>query len=97
MRYNHFDIIQAPVITEKSTMLSEQGKYVFKVHKHANKSGVANAMKKIFGVDVKSVNSVNINGKQKRFKGVMGRRSDVKKVIVTLKEGDTIDLTGGIK
>lgn len=97
MRYNHFDIIQSPVITEKSTMLSEQGKYVFKVHKNANKCGIVNAIKTIFGVDVKSVNNININGKQKRFKGVMGRRSDVKKVIVTLKKGDTIDLTGGVK
>ncbi len=95
--YNDFDIIKSPVVTEKSTMLSEQGKYLFDVHKTANKNSLARAVKNVFKVDIKSVNVMNIKGKQKRFKGVTGRRSDVKRAIVTLKKGDTIDLSGGIK
>lgn len=95
--YSDFDIIKCPVITEKSTMLSEQGKYLFDVHQDAEKPDLARAIRNIFKVGVKSVNIMNIKGKQKRFKGKVGRRSDVKRVIVTLQKGDTIDLSGGIK
>jgi large subunit ribosomal protein L23 len=92
-----FDLIKYPLITEKTTILNEQGKYVFSVRSDATKTLVAKAIEEIFAVKVDKVNIVNQIGKAKRFKGVMGKRSDVKKAIVTLAKDNVIDFTGGVK
>lgn len=92
-----YDLIKKPLITEKSTALGEQNKYVFEVIPAANKHSIKKAIEEIFEVKVKAVNMLNQKGKVKKFKGIMGRRSDVKKAIVTLEKDYTIDLAGGIK
>lgn len=94
---SEYDLIKSPVVTEKSTILGENNKYVFKTSFHANKALVKGAVEKIFGVKVKSVNILNQVGKAKRFKGTLGRRSDSKKAIVTLEKGYNIDFSGGVK
>lgn len=97
MNYNLYDIIRNPIITEKTTMLSEYRKYTFKVLQDANKELVKKAVELVFGVKVQKVNILNLKGKTKRFKGIMGRRSDTKKAIVTLEKNQSIDLAGGVK
>jgi large subunit ribosomal protein L23 len=92
----HYDTILAPVITEKSTVLSEQNKVVFKVAQDASKDEIAAAVEALFNVKVTKVNTVVTKGKTKRFRGILGRRSDVKKAIVTLQEGQSIDVTTGL-
>ncbi len=92
----HYDTILSPVITEKSTLLSEQNKVVFKVADDASKDEIAAAVEALFKVKVTKDNTVVTKGKTKRFKGIMGRRSDVKKAIVTLQEGQSIDVTTGL-
>ncbi len=92
----HYDVILSPVITEKSTALSEQSKVVFRVAPDATKPQIKAAVEKLFDVKVKSVNTLNVKGKTKTFRGVKGRRSDVKKAVVTLEEGQTIDVTTGL-
>jgi len=92
----HYDTILSPVITEKSTLLSEQNKVVFKVADDASKDEIAAAVEALFNVKVTKVNTVVTKGKTKRFRGIMGRRSDVKKAIVTLQEGQSIDVTTGL-
>jgi large subunit ribosomal protein L23 len=92
----HYDVIRKPVITEKATMASEHGAVVFEVDIAANKPAIKDAVETLFGVKVKAVNTVVTKGKQKRFKGIKGRRNDVKKAYVTLEEGNTIDVTTGL-
>lgn len=92
----HYDVILSPVITEKSTALSEQNKVVFKVRKDATKPQIKAAVEKLFDVKVTSVNTVLTKGKVKVFKGRLGQRSDVKKAVVTLAEGQKIDVTTGL-
>ncbi len=92
----HYDTIIAPVITEKSTLLAEQSKVVFKVPLTASKDDVKAAVEALFKVSVVSVNTLRVKGKTKRFRGVPGRRSDVKKAIVTLAAGQSIDVTTGL-
>jgi large subunit ribosomal protein L23 len=92
----HYDTILAPVITEKSTVLSEQNKVVFRVAQDASKDEIAAAVEALFNVKVTKVNTLVAKGKTKRFRGIMGRRSDVKKAIVTLQEGQSIDVTTGL-
>ncbi len=92
----HYDVIIAPVITEKATLLSEQNKVVFKVAPTATKPQIKAAVEKLFDVKVKSVNTSVTKGKIKIFRGIKGRRSDVKKAVVTLEEGQTIDVTTGL-
>lgn len=92
----HYDTIIAPVITEKSTLLSEHNKVVFKVPLSATKQEVKDAVEALFKVRVLSVNTIVQKGKNKRFRGIPGRRSDTKKAIVTLHEQDTIDVTTGL-
>ena len=94
---NKFDLIINPIVTEKSTILVEQNKYVFKISSRANKVSVKKSIEKIFGVEVKKVNILNQQGKVKKFKGITGRRSLLKKAFVTLVNGHTIDLAGGAK
>jgi large subunit ribosomal protein L23 len=91
-----YDIIRYPVVTEKSTLAAESNKYIFKVKVCATKSSVKNAIEKIFNVKVLKVNSLNVIGKTKRFRGILGKRSDYKKVIVSVAEGQTIDASLGV-
>lgn len=92
----HYDTIVAPWITEKATMLSEQNKVVFKVALDATKPQIKEAIEALFKVKVTGVNTVVVEGKNKRFRGVKGKRPDFKKAIVTLAEGDQIDVTTGL-
>jgi len=92
----HYDVILAPVITEKATLLSEQNKVVFRVAPDSTKDEIAHAVEELFRVKVTKVNTSVTKGKTKRFRGIMGRRSDVKKAIVTLAEGQSIDITTGL-
>ena len=92
----HYDVILAPVITEKATLLSEQNKVVFRVAQDSTKDEIAAAVEALFKVNVTKVNTLNVKGKTKRFRGIQGRRSDVKKAIVTLAEGQSIDITTGL-
>jgi len=91
-----YDLISAPVITEKATMGSEYGQITFRVPLAATKPEIKAAVEGVFGVKVTAVNTLRQKGKAKRFRGVMGRRSDYKKAIVTLAEGDSIDVTTGV-
>ena len=93
----HYDVLVAPHITEKSTMLSEHNAVVFKVAGDASKPQIKAAIEAIYGRSVKSVNTIVSKGKSKRWKGKPYQRSDFKKAIVTLVEGqDPIDITSGI-
>jgi large subunit ribosomal protein L23 len=93
----HYDIVLAPHITEKSTMLSEHNAVVFKVAGTASKPEIKAAIEALFGVTVTGVNTIVSKGKTKRWKGAPYRRSDVKKAIVTLAEGQSIDITSGVQ
>ena len=92
----HYDVILAPHITEKSTLLSEHNGVVFKVANDATKPQIKDAVEALFDVKVTGVNTMVVKGKSKRWKGKPYKRSDMKKAIVTLAEGDSIDVTGGI-
>ena len=92
----HYDVILAPVITEKATMASEYNKVIFKVAKTATKPQIKEAIEKLFDVKVKSVNTLTRQGKWKVFKNRIGRQSDFKRAIVTLEEGHRIDVTTGL-
>ena len=91
-----YEIISQPHVTEKSTMGSEHGQVTFRVPKTATKPRIKMAVETLFGVKVKGVNTLIQKGKTKRFKGVTGRRSDMKKAIITLEEGQTIDVGTGV-
>ena len=96
VKAEHYDIIRKPLVTEKSTMASENGAVVFEVSIDSNKPQIKEAEEALFGVKVKAVNTSITKGKQKRFKGVLGRRKDIKKAFVTLEDGNTIDVTTGL-
>ena len=91
-----YDIIVAPVITEKSTLASENNQIVLKVAPYATKPQIKEAVERLFNVKVKSVNTLNRKGKLKRFRGIQGRQNNLKKAIVTLSEGSSIDVTTGL-
>jgi len=92
----HYDVIIAPVITEKATNASEHGKVVFKVALGATKPQIKEAVEKLFDVKVKSVNTLRRRGKWKVFKGRYGLQSQTKRAVVTLEEGQKIDVTTGL-
>ncbi|MDQ0346260.1 MULTISPECIES: 50S ribosomal protein L23 [Ancylobacter] len=92
----HYDVIVSPVITEKATMASEHNKVVFKVALTATKPQIKEAVEKLFDVKVESVNTLVRKGKTKFFKGRKGVQNDVKKAVVTLAEGHSIDITTGL-
>ena len=92
----HYDIVLAPHITEKSTLLAEANAVVFKVASGASKPEIKAAVEALFNVKVTGVNTMITKGKTKRWKGQAYQRSDAKKAIVTLAEGQTIDITSGI-
>lgn len=91
-----YDVILTPAITEKSTMASESNQVIFNVRRDAKKPQIRAAVERLFEVKVKAVNTLNRKGKVKRFRGIRGRQSDVKKAIVTLEEGHSIDVTTGL-
>lgn len=91
-----YDVIVSPVITEKATFASEHNQVIFRIAPTATKPQVKEAVEKLFNVKVKAVNTLNQKGKLKRFRGRLGRQSDVKKAIVTLEEGHSIDVTTGL-
>ena len=93
----HYDVLVAPHITEKSTLLSEQNAVVFKVAKDASKPEIKAAVEALFNVKVTGVNTIVSKGKTKRWKGTPYQRSDSKKAIVTLAEGSSIDITEGVR
>ena len=92
----HYDVILAPVITEKATLLSEKHQVIFRVPLSASKKDVKAAVEKLFNVKVGAVNTIRQKGKTKYFRGVEGKRSDTKKAIVTLLAGYSIDVTTGL-
>jgi large subunit ribosomal protein L23 len=92
----YYDVIRKPIITEKATMVSENGAVVFEVAMDSNKPEIKQAVEALFGVKVKAVNTTITKGKTKRFRGQPGKRRDVKKAYVTLEEGNTIDVTTGL-
>jgi len=92
----HYDVILAPVITEKATNASEHSKVIFKVALAATKPQIKEAVERLFDVKVKSVNTLRRRGKWKAFKGRFGRQSDSKRAVVTLEEGQRIDVTTGL-
>ena len=93
---NHYDVIVAPHITEKSTLLGEYNAVVFKVAPGASKPQIKAAVEALFNVSVTGVNTMNVKGKTKRWKGRPYTRSDVMKAVVTLADGQSIDITSGI-
>jgi large subunit ribosomal protein L23 len=93
---NYYDLIRKPIVTEKTTSLNEQNKFVFVVDKVATKPTIKKAIEIIFNVEVTKVNVLNIKGKIKKFKGRIGRQSNIKKAIVTLKKDHNINLAGGV-
>tara|TARA_B100000963_G_scaffold343634_1_gene345671 strand:+ start:167 stop:460 length:294 start_codon:yes stop_codon:yes gene_type:complete len=95
-KINSIDSIKQPIITEKATILSEQNKTVFKVHKGANKNSIKKNIEKIFKVKVVKVNIINTKTKKKLRQGRISTKTGYKKAIVTLKKGQSIDLTTGI-
>ena len=95
-KFDYLDTIVSPNITEKSTSLSEYNKVVFKVHKGASKNSIKRSVEKIFKVNVIKVNTINLKGKNKVVRGIKTSKPGYKKAIVTLKKGQSIDLSTGI-
>tara|TARA_A100001035_G_C27663315_1_gene444819 strand:+ start:543 stop:836 length:294 start_codon:yes stop_codon:yes gene_type:complete len=95
-KINHIDSIKSPIITEKATILSEQNKTVFKVHGKANKKSIKKNIEKIFKVNVVKINIINQKTKLKMRQGKKSYKTGYKKAIITLKKGQSIDLTTGI-
>ncbi|MBT3991747.1 MAG: 50S ribosomal protein L23 [Rhodospirillaceae bacterium] len=91
-----YEIIRSPIITEKTTIISEHNQVTFKVPLESTKPEIKAAVEGLFSVKVKAVNTIVQKGKVKRFRGHLGKRSDFKKAIVTLVEGDSIDITTGV-
>jgi large subunit ribosomal protein L23 len=92
----NYDTLLAPVITEKSTLVAEENKVIFRVPLTATKPEIKEAVEALFKVDVTKVNTILVKGKTKRFRGRLGRRSDFKKAVVTLKNGQSVDITTGL-
>ncbi len=92
----HYDVILSPVVTEKATIASQHNQVIFRVARTATKPEIKEAVEKLFNVKVKGVNTLVTKGKTKFFRGRAGARSDVKKAIVTLAEGHSIDITTGL-
>ena len=92
----YYDVIRAPVITEKATIASENNQIVFRVAIDADKKVIKEAVEALFDVKVKAVNTLRRKGKAKRFRGIPGRQNEMKKAIVTLEDGHSIDVTTGL-
>ena len=96
MKLSSYDVIKSPVITEKSTLVSEANQIIFKVAPKATKPQIKAAVESLFGSKVKAVNTLIRKGKVKTFRGRRAQQSDTKKAIVTLEEGHSIDVTTGL-
>lgn len=94
--FKHYDVILGPVITEKSTLGAEHNQVTFRVARSANKEDIKAAVEALFDVKVKAVNTLNQKGKIKRFRGIRGKRPNYKKAMVTLEEGQSLDVTTGV-
>jgi large subunit ribosomal protein L23 len=94
--FRHYDVIVSPVVTEKSTLASENNQVVFNVARKATKPEIKAAIEALFSVKVTGVNTMLRKGKVKRFRGTIGRQSDVKKAVVTLADGHSIDIATGL-
>jgi large subunit ribosomal protein L23 len=92
----HYDVIVSPAITEKSTMASEQNQVVFNVAKKASKPEIKAAVEALFSVKVTAVNTLVRKGKLKRFRGTVGRQGDIKRAVITLADGHSIDVATGL-
>ena len=92
----YYDVIRAPVITEKATIASENNQIVFRVAIDADKKVIKEAVEALFDVKVKAVNTLRRKGKAKRFRGIPGRQNEMKKAVVTLEDGHSIDVTTGL-
>ena len=92
----NYDVIVSPVITEKATIASENNQIVFRVAIDADKKVIKEAVEALFDVKVKAVNTLRRKGKAKRFRGIPGRQNEMKKAIVTLEDGHSIDVTTGL-
>ena len=92
----YYDVILSPIVTEKATAASEHNQVMFRVRRDATKPEIKEAVEKLFDVKVKRVNTLVKKGKKKVFRGVRGMQGDVKKAIVTLVEGHSIDITTGL-
>ena len=93
---HNYDTLLSPIITEKSTLVAEENKIVFQVPLSATKPDIKEAVETLFKVDVTKVNTIVVKGKTKRFRGRLGRRNDFKKAIVTLADGQSVDITTGL-
>lgn len=93
---HNYNTLLAPVITEKSSLVAEENKVIFRVRMEATKPEIKAAVEGLFKVDVTKVNTIVVKGKTKRFRGHLGRRSDYKKAVVTLKDGQSVDITTGL-
>ena len=93
---NFYDLLRRPIITEKATNASESGAVVFEVSMNATKPAIKRAVEELFKVKVKGVNTVIAKGKTKRFRGMKGKRKDIKKAYVMLEDGNTIDVSTGL-
>ncbi len=93
---HNYDTLLSPIITEKSTLVAEENKVIFRVPLTATKPDIKEAVESLFKVDVTKVNTILVKGKTKRFRGMLGRRSDYKKAIVTLADGQSVDITTGL-
>lgn len=93
----HYDVIVSPIVTEKSTAASEQNKVMFNVRLESTKEDIKSAVEALFNVKVTKVNTLRRLGKVKRFRNTIGKLSDTKKAIITLAEGQSINLEGGVK
>lgn len=96
VKTHNYDTLLAPIITEKSTLVAEENKVIFRVSMDATKPAIKEAVERLFKVDVTKVNTILVKGKTKRFRGMLGRRSGYKKAIVTLKDGQSVDITTGL-
>jgi large subunit ribosomal protein L23 len=96
MKLSAYDVIKSPVITEKSTLVSEANQVIFKVAPKATKPQIKAAVESLFNVKVKAVNTLVRKGKLKTFRGIRAQQNDIKKAIVTLEEGHSIDVTTGL-
>jgi len=93
---HNYDTLLSPIITEKSSLVAEENKVIFRVSMEATKPAIKEAVERLFKVDVTKVNTIVVKGKTKRFRGHLGRRSDYKKAVVTLKDGQSVDITTGL-
>ena len=91
-----YNTILKPIVTEKSTLLLENNQVVFLVDINSNKIDIKKSIELIFGVKVSAVNVIKVKGKTKRFKGTLGKRPDYKKAIISLPDGQSIDLSAGV-